>query len=72
MNASPSPVGDSPAPRRPLNYDGAARYLNTSVRHLRCLVATRRIPYVKLGRLVRFMPDHLDAFLAEQTTDVVR
>ena len=49
--------------RSPLNYSGAAEYLNTSVRHVRALKAAHKIPSVKVGALVRFMPDDLDAFI---------
>ncbi len=53
--------------RRPLDYRGAADYVNTTERHLRSLVQRREIPYVKLGRLVRFIPDQLDDYLEAQT-----
>jgi excisionase family DNA binding protein len=52
--------------RPPLDYEQTAEYLNDSVRHLRDLVARGEIPYVKLGRLVRFVPDQLDAWMREQ------
>ena len=37
-----------------VSIDQLAERLGTSVRHLRRLVAERRIPFVKLGGLVRF------------------
>jgi excisionase family DNA binding protein len=50
--------------RAPLDYEGAAGYLNITVRHLRELVYRREIPHAKVGRLVRFLPNDLDAWLA--------
>ena len=58
--------------RRPLDVAEAATYLGTSARHVRQLVATRRIPYLKVGRLVRFRPEALDAWLEENTVEPVR
>ena len=39
--------------------------LNTSVRHIRRLVHEHRIPVVRVGRLIRFDPVDLDAWLDE-------
>jgi len=39
-----------------ITIDELAARLGTSTRHIRRLVAERRIPYVKIGRLVRFDP----------------
>ena len=58
---------DSTDRRPPLTYEQAAEYLNDKPRHLYDLVARGEIPYVKLGRLVRFLPDQLDCWLDEQT-----
>ena len=41
-----------------------AERLSTTVRHLRGLVTSETIPYVKLGRLLRFDPVVVDEFLA--------
>ena len=41
----------------------AGEYLGTGERFVRRLVAERRIPFVKLGKLVRFKPDDLDAWI---------
>lgn len=41
----------------------AADRLGVSVRYMRRLVAERRIPYLKLGHLLRFDPDEVDAWL---------
>ena len=40
-----------------------AELLNVGVRHVRRLVAERRIPYVKWGGLLRFDPDDIDKWL---------
>ena len=39
----------------------AAEYLGVSVRLLRRLVADREVRYFRIGRLLRFDPDDLDA-----------
>ncbi|MGH9155598.1 MAG: helix-turn-helix domain-containing protein [Acidimicrobiales bacterium] len=41
----------------------AADRLGVTVRYVRRLVAERRIPYIKLGHLLRFDPDEVDAWL---------
>jgi excisionase family DNA binding protein len=51
---------------RLLDVPGAAQYLDTTVRNIRELVYKRRIPYVKLGRLVRFDRRDLDRWIEEQ------
>ncbi len=53
-----------PIPRTPaVDIEGAAEYLGISVRHMRRLVADRRIAHFKVGHLIRFRYDDLDAFL---------
>jgi len=42
----------------------------TSVRHVRRLVSERRIPYLKVGRFVRFDPAELATWLDERRVDV--
>ena len=51
--------------RRLLDIDAVAEQLSTSVRHLRRLVQERRIPVVRVGRLIRFDPVAIDAWLDE-------
>lgn len=46
-----------------VTIDQLAERLGTSVRHVRRLVAERRVPYVKVGRLVRFDPDAVNSWL---------
>lgn len=58
-----------PAKRgRLLDIDGVAEELNTSVRHIRRLVHERRIPVVRMGRLIRFDPADIEAWLDEHRT----
>lgn len=59
------PIGACQVDTRPVDYDGGADYLGITPRHLRELVARRAVPYIKVGRLIRFLPADLDAWLAE-------
>ncbi len=59
-------TASNPHPHRPLlDIRGVAEYLGTSERHIRRLVSERRIPHVKLGGLVRFKLDAVDAWLVD-------
>ena len=49
--------------RRLVDIEGAAEYLTVSVRYVRTLLADRRLPYLKVGKYVRFDLDELDAWL---------
>ena len=46
-----------------LDIDQLAKHLGTSHRHLRRLIAEKRIPYVKVGRLIRFDPAEITSWL---------
>jgi excisionase family DNA binding protein len=48
---------------RLLDYAAAARYLCTTPRHVRELWARRHLAAIKVGRLVRFAREDLDAFI---------
>ena len=48
----------------------AAR-LGTSERFVRRLVAERRMPFLKVGRFVRFDPRDVDAWLVEHRVEAV-
>jgi excisionase family DNA binding protein len=48
-----------------LTIDQLAERLGTSVRHVRRLVAERRVPYLKVGRLIRFDPSEVTEWLDE-------
>ncbi|MDQ6784033.1 MAG: helix-turn-helix domain-containing protein [Actinomycetota bacterium] len=43
-----------------------ARQLNDSIRHVRRLVAERRIPYLKVGHFIRFDPAEINEWLRVQ------
>ncbi len=53
-------------PSRLIDAAAAADRLGTTERHVRDLVFRRRIPDVKVGQLVRFDVDELDAWLDAQ------
>ena len=59
-------------PARLLGYQGAADYLDTTPRHIRVLWSERKLPAVKVGRLVKFDLDDLDAFIDRQRVGSVR
>ena len=46
-----------------LDIEGVATHLNITVRHVRRLVFERRIPHLKVGRLLRFDPDEIAVWL---------
>ncbi len=48
-----------------MNIEQVAERLGVSVRHMRRLVAERRIPFVKWGHLLRFDPDEVDRWIEE-------
>lgn len=54
------------AERRPLlGIEEVAALLGVGVRHVRRLVAERRIPFLKWGHLLRFDPVEIEAWLDE-------
>jgi excisionase family DNA binding protein len=46
-----------------LTITDVADRLNVQARHVRRLVAERRIPYVKWGHLIRFDPEEVERWL---------
>jgi excisionase family DNA binding protein len=46
-----------------LNRTQAAQRLNMSLRNLALLVAEGKLPYIKIGKLLRFIPRDLDDFI---------
>jgi excisionase family DNA binding protein len=50
---------------RLLDIGAVAQRLAVTERQVRRLVAERRIPYVKVGRFVRFDPDDIDEWISE-------
>ena len=49
---------------------GVAQVLGVTPRHIQRLVAERRIPYLKIGRFVRFDRAELDVWLDQQRREV--
>lgn len=56
-----------PQPLLTYDYPGAAETTGLSVRTLRHLVATRRIPFVRFGRMIRFRAIDLEAWMRANT-----
>lgn len=54
-----------------VNIEDIAEHLGVTVRHVRQLVAERRIPYLKCGHLLRFDPDEVAAWVAETRVDPI-
>ena len=68
-------TGRDPAPARALtspliDIHGVAEVLGVTPRHIQRLVAERRIPYLKVGRFVRFDPAELSVWLDQQRREV--
>jgi len=51
---------------RLLDIDVLAEWLATTPRHVRRLVAERRVPFVKVGHFVRFDPEDITRWIEEQ------
>jgi excisionase family DNA binding protein len=60
---------DAPTLLRLLDVDGVADLLGVNVRHVRRLVAERRIPFVKWGHRLRFDPNDLATWLDASRVD---
>lgn len=54
-----------------LTLDQAAAYLGVTTRWMRRAVEQRTVPYVKVGRWVRFDQADLEAYLAAQRVEAV-
>jgi excisionase family DNA binding protein len=52
-------------PRRLLDITTLAEHLGVQPRHIRRLVAERRVPFIKWGHLIRFDPAEIGAWLNE-------
>jgi len=66
LNGVPVPRNRSNPSRRPnasrptlLDVEGVAEWLGVEIVYIRRLVSERRIPFVKLGKYVRFDPDEV-------------
>ena len=72
MSATTSNPPEARAQRAPLlDTDEVAVALRVTPRHVRRLVAERRIPFVKVGRFVRFDPAALNLWLDQQRVEPV-
>jgi excisionase family DNA binding protein len=54
---------NSQLPPRLLDITSLAEHLGVNARHVRRLVAERRIPYIKWGHLIRFDPAEIAAWI---------
>lgn len=55
---------------RLMDITQTAEHLGVQVRHVRRLVAGRRIPFVKWGHLLRFDPSEIAAWIAGHQVEV--
>ena len=53
-----------------VDMETVAGWLSTSTRHVRRLVAEKRIPFVKVGHFVRFDPDDVARWVEAQKVEV--
>ena len=53
-----------------VRLDQVAKALCVTERHLRRLIAERRIPFVKVGYFIRFDPDEIARWVAAQRVEV--
>jgi excisionase family DNA binding protein len=54
-----------------VDIDTLAVHLGVSVRHIRRLIDERRIPFVKVGKFVRFDVDEIVRWVEAHRTDVL-
>ena len=54
-----------------MTREECAERLGTTERHVRQLTQDRKIPHVKVGQLVRYDPDEIDAWLDDQRREPV-
>ena len=62
-------MSDAPRAQTLIDLEEVARRLGVNQRHVRRLVAERRIPFVKWGHLLRFDPVAIDAWVDEHRHD---
>jgi hypothetical protein len=55
-----------------LDYAGAAKFLHTSERHVRCLWETRRLAGRRVGKFVRFAPEDLIEYADRNRREAIR
>jgi excisionase family DNA binding protein len=54
-----------------IDIDTLAVHLGVSVRHIRRMIDERRIPFVKVGKFVRFDVDEIVRWVDDHRTDVL-
>lgn len=54
-----------------LDVDQAAEHLTVTPRFVRTLVAERRVPFLKIGKFIRFDINDLDAWLDRCKVEIV-
>lgn len=54
-----------------ISVEQLADELGVSVRYVRRITAERRIPYVKVGHLVRFQRDEVQRWVEENRVDAI-
>lgn len=59
---APTTTETSDLPRL-LDITSLAEHLGVNPRHIRRLVAERRIPFIKWGHLIRFDPEEISAWI---------
>jgi excisionase family DNA binding protein len=52
-----------PTSARTTDINGAAQYLSMSKSWIRVAIAQNRLPYIRIGRSIRFLYTDLDSFL---------
>jgi excisionase family DNA binding protein len=70
--ASAKRIGNTTAisTSRLVDINDLAEWLATSPRHIRRLVAERRVPFVKVGHFIRFDPDDIAGWIEEQKVTI--
>lgn len=66
-----TPMIDKAALPRLLDVPGLAAHLGVKERHIRRLIAERRIPFIKWGHLIRFDPTDIAKWLNEKRTEAL-
>tara|TARA_Y100000296_G_C5153782_1_gene247852 strand:+ start:602 stop:805 length:204 start_codon:yes stop_codon:yes gene_type:complete len=54
-----------------LDLEAAAEFLSASKRQVRRWVHTRRIPYVRIDRRLRFRPEEVEAFVRSHAQESI-
>ena len=68
--SNPTRRPNAPSPSL-LGFDAVAEWLGVEVVFVRRLVAERRIPFVRIGKFVRFDPNDVSAWIDRQRVEPV-